>query len=74
MGLEITLILLLVIANGIFSMAEMAVVSAPKARLRQWAEEGNLGAATALELAGNPHDFLSTVQVGITLTQPSQLR
>jgi putative hemolysin len=66
-GLEVSLILLLVLANGIFSMAEMAVVSSRKARLRQRAEEGSKGAAVALELATNPHDFLSTVQVGITM-------
>lgn len=66
-GLELSLILLLVIANGIFSMAEMAVVSARKARLRQRAEEGSGGARIALSLANNPHDFLSTVQVGITM-------
>lgn len=66
-GLEVSLILLLVVANGIFSMAEMAVVSSRKARLRQRAEEGSKGAAVALELAASPHDFLSTVQVGITM-------
>ena len=66
-GLELSLILLLVLANGVFSMAEMAVVSSRKARLRQHSEEGRSGAAVALELADNPHDFLSTVQVGITM-------
>jgi putative hemolysin len=66
-GLEVSLILLLVLANGLFSMAEMAVVSSRKARLRQRAEEGSKGAAVALALAANPHDFLSTVQVGITM-------
>lgn len=66
-GLEVTLILLLVIANGVFSMAEMAVVSSRKARLRQRAEDGSRGASIAMELANNPHDFLSTVQVGITM-------
>jgi putative hemolysin len=66
-GLQISLILLLVLANGLFAMAEMAVVSARKARLRQRSEEGSRGASVALELASNPHDFLSTVQVGITL-------
>jgi putative hemolysin len=64
---EVTLILLLVLANGVFSMAEMAVVSARKARLRQRAEEGGKGARAALALSANPTDFLSTVQVGITL-------
>jgi putative hemolysin len=66
-GLEVSLILLLVVANGIFSMAEMAVVSSRKARLRQRAEQGSKGASVALGLAANPHDFLSTVQVGITM-------
>src|SRR5215213_7788579 len=65
-GLEVALITILVLANGVFSMAEMAVVSARKARLRQRAEDGSRSAAVALELANNPHDFLSTVQVGIT--------
>jgi putative hemolysin len=67
MTFELVLIGLLILANGLFSMSEMAVVSARKARLRQRAEAGSGGAAVALELAENPHDFLSTVQVGITL-------
>lgn len=67
MTFELTLIGLLILANGLFSMSEMAVVSARKARLRQRADEGSKGAAVALELAENPHDFLSTVQIGITL-------
>jgi putative hemolysin len=66
-GIEIALVLLLVLANGVFAMAELAIVSARKARLRQRADEGRSGASVALELATNPHDFLSTVQVGITL-------
>lgn len=66
-GLEITLIFLLVIANGVFSMTELAVVSARKIRLQQKAEEGSKGAKAALDLAANPNDFLSTVQVGITM-------
>ena len=66
-GFEAMLVFLLVLANGAFSTAEMAVVSARKARLRQRADEGGKGAAVALDLAENPNDFLSTVQVGITL-------
>lgn len=66
-SLEVILIVLLVLANGVFSMAEMAVVSSRKSRLRQRAEGGSRGARIALELAENPHDFLSTVQIGITL-------
>jgi putative hemolysin len=65
--LEIALILVLVLANGLFAAAEIAVVSARKGRLEQEAERGRHGARVALELADNPNHFLSTVQVGITL-------
>jgi magnesium and cobalt exporter, CNNM family len=64
---EIILIILLLIANGLFSMSEMAVVSARKARLKKRASDGDKGAQAALELADNPGSFLSTVQIGITL-------
>jgi putative hemolysin len=64
---EIAIIFLLLVANGLFAMAEIAVVSAKKARLRRLAEQGNIRARTALELAESPNRFLSTVQVGITL-------
>lgn len=65
--LEIVLIFLLVVANGVFAMAEIAIVSSRKARLRARSEEGDRSAAVALELAESPNDFLSTVQIGITL-------
>jgi putative hemolysin len=64
---EIIFIIVLLIANGLFSMSEMAVVSARKARLQKRANDGDKGAKAALELAGNPGPFLSTVQIGITL-------
>ena len=64
---EIIFIIVLLIANGLFSMSEMAVVSARKARLQKRATDGDKGAQAALELAGNPGSFLSTVQIGITL-------
>jgi magnesium and cobalt exporter, CNNM family len=64
---EIIFIFVLLIANGIFSMSEMAVVSARKARLQKRANDGEKGARAALELANNPGSFLSTVQIGITL-------
>ncbi len=64
---EITIIFLLLIANGVFAMAEIAVVSSRKARLRRLAEQGDSKAAIALELAEAPNRFLSTVQIGITL-------
>ena len=60
-------VLILVIANGLFSMSEIAVVSARKARLQVRAEGGDLNAQAALTLAESPNNFLSTVQVGITL-------
>jgi putative hemolysin len=60
-------IVLLVVVNGIFVMAEMAVVSSRKPRLQQFANEGNRGAQTALDLATHPDRFLATVQIGITL-------
>jgi putative hemolysin len=64
---EILLIVLMVLANGLFAMSEMAVVSARKARLQQRAEHGDAGARAALELIESPNRFLSTVQIGITL-------
>ncbi len=67
MILEILIIILLIIANGIFSMSEIAVVSARRALLKQMAEEGDSGARVALELVKEPNQFLSTVQIGITL-------
>src|SRR5688500_15753777 len=66
-GLEIVIILALVVANGVFAMSEIAVVSSRKARLQARIAEGDGGARRALELAENPNRFLSTVQVGITL-------
>lgn len=66
-AVEILIIFLLVIANGIFAMSEMAIVSARKVRLQQLASQGNAKARVALELADAPNRFLSTVQIGITL-------
>ena len=64
---EIVIIFLLFIANGLFAMAEISVVSVRKTRLRRLAEQGNGNARVALELAEAPNRFLSTVQIGITL-------
>lgn len=64
---ECLLILALLAANGVFAMSEMAIVSSRRARLQQRMVEGRKGARAALELASNPGDFLSTVQIGITL-------
>ena len=65
--IELMFIPLLILANGVFAMSEMAVVSARKVRLRQRAKDGDKRARAALELAQTPGRFLSTVQVGISL-------
>jgi putative hemolysin len=65
--LELLIILLLLIANGVLSMSETAVISSRKARLQQQAEAGSLGARTALELANQPDRLLAALQIGITL-------
>ncbi|MCI0518891.1 MAG: hemolysin family protein [Chloroflexi bacterium] len=65
--IEILIVFLLILANGIFALSEMALISARKTRLQQKAEKGDDGARTALALAKEPTRFLSTVQVGITL-------
>ncbi len=66
-ALQIAVIVLLTLLNGFFAMSETALVSSRKARLRQRSEEGDRGANAALELAGSPNRFLSTVQIGISL-------
>lgn len=64
--MEILLIIGLTLLNGLFAMSELALASSRKARLAAMAEAGDKGAASALQLLGNPTQFLSTVQVGIT--------
>ncbi len=64
---ELVVILLLLALNGVFAMSELAIVTARKVRLEQRAEDGDRGARAALSLAQDPTQFLSTVQVGITL-------
>jgi putative hemolysin len=66
-GGEILAIFLLIIANGVFAMSEMAVITARKSRLQDWIKRGNRSAKVALDLATAPNRFLSAVQVGITL-------
>jgi len=65
--LEILLVLLLLLLNGIFAMTEIAIVSSRRGILQALAEKGSRGAVHALELADNPNRFLSTVQIVITL-------
>jgi putative hemolysin len=64
---SIVLIALLIVANGVFALAEVSVVASRKARLQQRAQEGDVKARVALELGQSPNRFLATVQVGITL-------
>ncbi|RFM29180.1 HlyC/CorC family transporter [Deminuibacter soli] len=65
--MEIFIILGLIILNGLFSMAEIALVSSRRARLETQANKGDLRARDALKLTAKPDNFLSTVQIGITL-------
>jgi len=64
---EILIILLLTILNGVFSMSEIALVSSRKSKLETAAKNGDRRAQVALDLASSPNRFLSTVQIGITL-------
>jgi putative hemolysin len=65
--LELLIILLLVLLNGIFAMSELSLVSSRKFKLENEKRRGSSNAKIALELAENPTKFLSTVQIGITL-------
>ncbi|MEO1210610.1 MAG: hemolysin family protein [Cyanobacteria bacterium J06638_20] len=64
---EILIILILILANGLFAMSEMSIVSARKIRLADQAEKGDRRAQAALNLANSPNRFLATIQVGITV-------
>ena len=65
--MELLIILLLTILNGVFSMSEIALVSSRKSRLETAARNGDHRAQVALNLSNSPNRFLSTVQIGITL-------
>jgi CBS domain containing-hemolysin-like protein len=64
---ELAIVALLILFNGLFAMAELAIVSARRLRLRQMAEDGHKGAELALGMAEDPASFLSIVQIGMTL-------
>src|SRR5215216_3035285 len=64
---QIAIIVVLTLLNGLFAMSETALVSSSKARLRQRADAGDRKAHYALQLANSPNRFLSTVQIGISL-------
>ena len=65
--LEIFILAVLILVNGLFVMTEIALVSARKARLELMAKKGDAKARIALDLAENPEKFLSTAQIFITL-------
>jgi putative hemolysin len=65
--LELTIVLVLIVINGLLAMSELAIVSSRPARLRAMVERDVYGSRMALALASNPGRFLSTVQIGITL-------
>ncbi len=65
--MEIVIIVVLILLNGLFSMSEIAVISARKSSLKSEAKRGSKSAQAAINLSENPDRFLSTVQVGITL-------
>jgi putative hemolysin len=67
LALQLSIVFLLIAVNGVFAMAEIALVSARKARLLPLAESGNPGAQAAMELKADPSRLLSTVQIGVTL-------
>ncbi|MCM1067695.1 MAG: hemolysin family protein [Muribaculaceae bacterium] len=64
---DLIIIICLIMLNGVFSMSEVALISARKSKLSADAKAGSSKAKAALELAGEPDRFLSTVQIGITL-------
>jgi putative hemolysin len=66
--MEVLLIALLTLINGVFAMSELALASSRKALLLAMAQDGDRGAESALKLLDHPTQFLSTVQVGITAT------
>lgn len=65
--LDIAILLFLIVINGVFAMSEIALMTAKKSRLQKLAAEGSSSAAKAIKLAEEPTQFLSTVQIGITV-------
>ncbi|WP_127061655.1 hemolysin family protein [Veillonella sp. 3627] len=66
-GIEILIVVILIILNGLFSMTELAIINARKGLLEEKAEAGNRGARMAIKLAEDPNEMFSTIQIGITL-------
>jgi len=66
-AIDIGILVVLILVNGVLAMSEMAIASSRRVRLQQMAESGSAGARVALDLSAHPTRFLSTVQIGITL-------
>ena len=67
LSLELGIVAILIVINGLLAMSELAIVSSRPARLMGLVEKGVSGSRPALALASDPGKFLSTVQIGITL-------
>lgn len=65
--MELIIIGVLILLNGFFALSEIALISSRKSRLEQYKKEGRKGSGTALNLLDNSENFLSAIQVGITL-------
>ena len=65
--MEIALLVVLILLNGLFAMAEIALVTARRIRLQKMVDQGDRSAGLALALGEDPNRFLSTIQIGITL-------
>lgn len=65
--LKIVLLLVLILVNAFFAMSEIAIISLNDAKLEKQAQEGNKKAKKLLKLTSNPSNFLSTIQIGVTL-------
>ncbi|SET66876.1 putative hemolysin [Nitrosospira multiformis] len=65
--MEIAILFILIILNGVFAMSEIALITARRAQLQNLAQAGDVAATAAIQLGEDPNRFLSTVQIGITL-------
>ena len=65
--LKVVLLLVLILVNAFFAMSEIAIISLNDAKLEKQAQEGNKKAKKLLKLTQNPSNFLSTIQIGVTL-------
>ena len=67
LGFRLLLLVLILLINGFFAAAEVSLLSVRESRLRQLAEQGQVGARVALSLLAQPEKLLSVTQIGVTL-------